>query len=222
MASVHVVDPSDPSAFEEFYAVYAGSYTRPFDGPWLAVEKKVNLTDDEYGRRVAFLARNDDGVAVGGSTAVMPLQDNDQFVFVDVFVLPEHRRAGHGTALLEAALDAGRSHGRSTALGEPAWSIHSDQDAGTMFAEMHGFRLDLLYAVRELVLPATLPALHVDSGYTLETWRGPCPEEWVDQYADLRRIMNQEAPNGEAGLENEHWDAARVRKDEAGPRPCGA
>jgi GNAT superfamily N-acetyltransferase len=47
------------------------------------------------------------------------------------------------------------------------------------------------------------------------TWRGACPDDWVDEYAELRRMLMSEAPSGDAGLEDEHWDAARVRKDEA-------
>ena len=64
-------------------------------------------------------------------------------------------------------------------------------------------------------LPADLPPLLLDPGYTLQSWRGPCPEELIEQYADLRRILVEEAPSGDVGLENEYWDAERVRQDEA-------
>lgn len=57
--------------------------------------------------------------------------------------------------------------------------------------------------------------MRVAPGYALETWRGACPDRWIDEYAELRRILTSEAPSGDAGLEDEHWDAARVRKDEA-------
>ena len=215
MTTVARVDVSDESAFAEFYAVYARSYTRPFDGPWLAMEKRVNLTDDEYGTRIAVLARADDGAAVGGGWVVMPRLDNTRIGFVEAFVVPEHRRRGHGSAVLDVVVGIARASGRSTAFAEPVWDVDADGDAGRWFAEAHGFELDFMDAVRELPLPAELPPLVVDPAYQLETWRGPCPQEWVEQYADLRRILTQEAPSGDAGLENEHWDAARVRKDEA-------
>lgn len=213
--TVTVVDPADPIGFDEFYDVYDRSCTRPFDDRWLPVEKRVNLTDDAYGTRVALVTRGADGSAVGVGWAIMPLQDNTSFAFVDVFVLPAHRRRGHGSRLLDALIDVGRSHGRTTAFTEPAWGVDVDGDAGRWFAEARGFELDFMDAVRELRLPAELPPLEVAPGYTLETWRGPCPEEWVDEYADLRRVLTSEAPSGDAGLENEHWDAERVRKDEA-------
>jgi GNAT superfamily N-acetyltransferase len=215
MTTVERVDVADDSAFAEFHDVYARSHARPFDGPWLPMEKRVNLTDDEYGTRVALVARDDDGSAIGGGWAVMPLRDNTTMAFVEAFVLPDHRRRGHGSAVLDALLDVARANGRSTAFAEPVWAVDADGDAGRWFAEARGFELDFMDAVRELRLPAELPRVEMDPAYRLETWRGPCPDEWLDQYADLRRILTQEAPSGDAGLENEHWDAARVRKDEA-------
>jgi GNAT superfamily N-acetyltransferase len=215
MDAIESVDLSDDVAFSEFYDVYARSYTRPFDGPWLAVEKRVNLTDDQYGTKIALLVRDASGTAVGGGSVVMPLLDNTTFAFLDVFVLSEHRRRHRGTVLLDGLLDAARAGERSTVMVEPVWGIDEDGDAGCWFAEARGFELDILDAVRELRLPADLPPLVVDPGYVLETWRGPCPDEWINEYAELRRILTQEAPSGDAGLENEHWDAARVRQDEA-------
>lgn len=214
MAALRPVDPGDRAAFNEFYDVYARSYTRDFDCPWLAVEKRVNLTDDAYGTKVAVVVRDDLGEAVGGGTATMPLQDNVEVVFVDVFVVPSHRRRGIGSTVLGGLIAVGRQHGRSSAFAMPAWGVGVQDDPAPRFAEAMGFALEQLDAVRELSLPATLPPLRVDPAYTLATWRGPCPEEWVDEYAELRRILTEEAPN-DAGLENEHWDAERVRKDEA-------
>jgi GNAT superfamily N-acetyltransferase len=215
MSTIHPVDVGDDAQFAELYDVYARSYTRSFDGPWLAAEKRVNLADDVYGTKIAVLARDASGIAVGGGTAILPLQDNVAFAFVDVFVTPEHRRQGVGSRLLDALLDVARDHGRTTAFAEPVWDVAADGDAGRWFAEARGFEVDILDAVRELRLPADLPPLVVDPGYVLDTWRGPCPDEWIDEYAELRRILTQEAPSGDAGLENEHWDAARVRQDEA-------
>lgn len=215
MTRVDAIDVADPSAFDEFHDVYLRSSGRPFDAPWLSVEKRVNLTDDAYATKVAVVGRDDDGMAVAAGWCVLPSKDNTTFAFVEVFVPPEHRRHRHGTALLDALLEVARSHGRTTAFSMPAWAVDDEGDAGRWFAEAHGFELDILDAIRELALPATLPPLVVADGYRLETWRGRCPDQWVDEYAGLRRILTSEAPSGDAGLEDEHWDAERVRKDEA-------
>lgn len=215
MVSIHRVVLDDASSFDEFYDIYARSYTRDFDSPWLASEKRVNLTDDAYGTNVTLVARDEAGVAVAGGSALMSLKDNTDFVFVEVFTLPDRRRLGFGTRVLEALLAEARSRGRKTAFAAPLWGIDTDGSPGRSFAEARGFALDIVDAVRELTLPADLPPLVLDPGYTLQTWRGPCPQDIVEQYADLRRILVQEAPSGDAGLENEYWDAERVRQDEA-------
>lgn len=215
MAALQRVDLTDDASFGEFYDVYARSHTRDFDNPWLAAEKRVNLTDDAYGTNVALVARDTAGLAVAGGFALMSLKDNTDLVFIHVFTLPEQRRQGHATSVLEALLEVGRTHGRHTAFVAPLWGVDEDGGPGRSFAEAHGFRLDMLDAVRELALPADLPPLRLDPGYTLQSWRGPCPEELIEQYADLRRMLVEEAPSGDVGLENEYWDAERVRQDEA-------
>lgn len=214
MTAVERLDLNDSAAFDEFYAVYDRAYDRDFDQPWLASEKRVNLTDDEYGAKVAVIARDAQGVAVAGGTAVMPLRDNTDFAYVEVFSDPGHRRKGYASTLLEALIDVARDAGRHKLLGEAAWSIDDDVAPARAFAENQGFSLDIMDAQRELLLPADLPDVTVADGYTLHSWRGPCPEAWLEPYANLRRLLVQEAPSGDAGLENEHWDAARVRRDE--------
>lgn len=215
MSTVHPVDPADDDTFAELYDVYARAHTRPFDGPYLAAEKRINLTDDAYGTKLTLLARDDDGRPVAGGCVVVPLLDNTEAAFLDVFVLPDHRRRGLGSAVLDALLDIARSHGRAKAFAEAAWSVDDEGDSGRWFAEARGFELDIVDAVRELSLPADPPTPAIPGGYVLESWRGPCPDAWIEQYAELRRILTQEAPSGDSGLENEHWDAARVRKEEA-------
>jgi GNAT superfamily N-acetyltransferase len=201
--------------FEAFYDVYSNALTRSFDAPWLSIEKRVNLTDDAYGTKVALIGRDESGSPVSAGWVVMPLQDNVHTAFVEVLVPPAQRRRGHGTAMLDALLDVARAGGRTQVYSAAAWALDVVGDAGRWFAEARGFEMDILDAIRELALPADLPPLVVAPGYTLETWRGACPDEWVDEYAELRMMLTSEAPSGDAGLEDEHWDAARVRKDEA-------
>lgn len=214
MITVEQIDLRDSGAFDDFYRLYVRAYDRDFDQPWLAVEKRVNLTDDEYCAKVAVLGRHDGGAPVCGGTVLTPLKDNAAFAYVEVFTDPGHRRQGHASAVLDALIGIARGRGRSKALGEPAWGVDEDPAPARAFAEARGFSLDILDAQRELLLPAALPPLVVADGYTLHSWRGPCPEEWLVSYAELRRLLVQEAPSGDAGLENEHWDAARVRRDE--------
>jgi RimJ/RimL family protein N-acetyltransferase len=116
--------------------------------------------------------------------------------------------------VIEAIEEIGRDADRSILFGEAVWELDAVDPVPQAFAEAVGFRLDLMDAMRELPLPATLPALEVAQGYTVNSWRGVCPEEWVQGYVDVRQLINEEAPGGEAELENEFWDVARVRAEE--------
>lgn len=214
MTQIVAVDLADDAQYASFHALYAACYDRPFDQPWAAPEKRVNLTDDAYGRHQVVVALRD-GQSIAGGYVSTPLQDNVDVAFVEVFVLPEHRRRGYGTALLDHLVDVARQAGRTRLHGEALWSVDGDGDAGSRFADAKGFTVDLLDAVRELQLPVTnLPQPQPRGGHRLTAWR-ECPEEWLEQYARLRHLILQEAPSGPVGLENEHWDAERIRHEES-------
>lgn len=215
MTTVERIDPAAPSAFEAFYDAYARSFNREFDQPYTSVELAIDMVPDEYNATTAHIARDDDGAVVGGAWAELPLKDNVTFAYGEVFVVPEQRRQGHGTALVDSLATACAEAGRSTLLCEGAWGVDDRDAPARQFAEQAGFTLEIMDAHRELLLPAELPPLTIDPAYEIRSWRGACPEELVDGYADVRRLMVQEAPSGDSGLENEHWDAARIRSEEA-------
>jgi len=208
------VDLDDDDAFATFHDVYTGARDRDVDQPYSATEKRVGMRPDEYVDKVVLLARNDDGTPVAGGTAELPLRDNTRFAYVDVFTAPDHRRRGHAASVMEAIEEIGRDADRSILYGEAVWELDAVDPVPQAFSEAVGFRLDLMDAMRELPLPATLPALEVADGYTVHSWRGVCPKEWVQGYVDVRQLINEEAPGGEAELENEFWDVARVRAEE--------
>ncbi|TXL58086.1 GNAT family N-acetyltransferase [Aeromicrobium terrae] len=214
MTSIERVDPADDAVFAALHDVYLRAHDRDIDQPYTALEKRVGLRSDDYKTMVALLARDDGGTPVGGGWAQMPLRDNLAFVFFDVFVAPEHRRRGHGSVLLAALEDLAREAGRSTMFTEASWLMDEDEPVAKAFADARGYRLDLLDAHRVLDLPADLPRLRLSEGYTLHGWRGRCPDEWAQGYADVRGLMVQEAPSGDAPLENEFWDVGRVRREE--------
>lgn len=214
MTTVRRISPVDDAVFDELYDLYQRAFDRDFDQPYGPLEKKVALRPDAYMDNIVLLARAGSAVAVGGAWAQLPLMDNLGFAFVDLFVAPEHRRKGHGRALIGALVEAVRAAGRTTVLAEAVWGLDDDEAPARAFSEACGFTLDILDAHRELRLPASLPPLVVDLAYEIRSWRGACPEEWIDGYADVRRLMVQESPSGDAGLENEHWDRARIRREE--------
>lgn len=216
MTVIERLDPSDDEQFAKFHAAYAASMDEQWDRPYGLREKHAELLDDtEYVDVIALMARNGDGVVVGTGVVELPLRDNRTLAYIGVNVVPGHRRQGHGTALLEAFVDLVRVHGRTTLFAQARWPAGQERSGHTLFAEACGFRLDLTDAHRVLFLPATLSSAPVRDGYTLRTWRGPCPEEWLEDYAILLSLIVQEAPSGDYPLENEYFDGARVRSEEA-------
>jgi RimJ/RimL family protein N-acetyltransferase len=215
VTTIERVGNHDDVTFAAFHDVYARALDRDVDQPYTAVEKRVGMRPDEYVDKVMLLARDDDGTAVAGGTAELPLRDNTGFVYVDVFTAPEHRRRGHGAAVVDALEEIGRNADRSILYGEAVWELAAVDPASQAFAESVGFDLDIMDAMRELPLPASLPAADVAEGYTIHTWRDACPERWVQGYTDLRQLINEEAPSGDAALENEFWDVARTRAEES-------
>lgn len=140
---------------------------------------------------------------------------------------------------MAAAEQAAAADGRRTILGEtdhPApngtaagdavmpksgtGAVPSDTAAG--FAGARGFtleqveRVSLLEMADSAVGQETLNAAAAAAGadYGLEFWRGACPEHLVDTYAQLRQKMSTDAPMAGLDLEEEQWDAARVREAE--------
>ena len=215
MTSLEPLDPSDDDQFAAFHGVYLAGHDDEWDRPYTAREQRAELLQDvPHLEIVGVLARDDSGTPVGMGYVEMPQKDNLDLGYIDVVVRPEHRRQGHGTAVLERLDEIARAAGRHTLYAEVRWDLDADGSGRTAFAEAMGFRRDLVDAHRVLPLPADLPEAPARDGYTLHAWRGPCPEEWIDQYAHLLSLIVQEAPAGDYPLENEFFDRARIRSDE--------
>lgn len=216
MTTIERLDPSDDAQFADYYEAYRAAHDCEWDRPYSAIEKRVGLLESGvYQDSIGVIARDASGNAVGIGLAEIPLKDNLLTGFVGLRVLVAHRRRGHGSALLGALLDVCRSAGREKVMGVTHWTPGESNVPGRAFAESHGFVLDQVDAHRVLDLPASLPAAPARHGYVLHSWRGPCPERWVDDYATLRSLLTQEAPGGDLALEAEFFDAERIRIEEA-------
>lgn len=215
MTSIELLDPLDDDQFAAFHAAVSAAKDGLWDRPYALSElRAVFLDDSGYEPQTGLLARDDDGQVVGAGTVGTPTRDNVSLAYLDIGVVPRFRRRGHGTALFEALCDVARGHGRTTLFSEARWDADGGSAGNREFAEAMGFELDLVDAHRVLTLPATLPDAPVRDGYTLRSWQDACPEELLDEYANLLALITQEAPSGALALENEYFDAARIRSIE--------
>ena len=194
---------------------------------------------NDYEERTTFLAFEGEGV-VGKAVVDIPLADNLQTAYASVLVHPDRRRTGLGSALYAAVEEHARRRGRNTVMG---WTDHrAGFDAAhdvlvpatgagafpaaslaARFATAHGFALAQVDRCSVLPVEADngrLNALAHDaattagSDYELVDWLDSCPEELLEQYAQLRSTMSTDVPMGELEWEEESWDGARVREGE--------
>ncbi|PJI86683.1 GNAT family N-acetyltransferase [Luteimicrobium subarcticum] len=158
---------------------------------------------------------------------------------VDLVVHPDHRRRGVGAALWDAALDVVRGEGRhvvqawsvhrppssdtpaGTATVTPASGAGelAADDPEVRFAAARGATLAQVERRSTLEVPSAglLDGLdaaarpHAD-GYVLHGWRGPdVPESRLHDVGALETRMSTDAPQGGLTIEQDVWDADRVR-----------
>ena len=145
--------------------------------------------------------------------------ENTDRAIVTLVVHPAHRRRGIGRALLRDAARRASADGRSL-----LWSETRDGSPGEAFAAAVGAKQGIAAGVRRLdlrKLPAgKVAALHASAaaaaaGYSLVRWTGTTPEEHLASFAQVLNAFN-DAPQDE-GVEDESWDAARVRERNDAP-----
>jgi GNAT superfamily N-acetyltransferase len=184
-------------------------------------------------RRRVHLAATVDGLTVGRAMITTRPHTPGAGAYLTVDVLPEHRRRGIGSALLDA------SEAAATAVGEMVLKVsreHStttpgprlaaptgfgdvpESDAGVQLLLRRGYVLEQVVRISLLDtagLAGRLDELQsstgiVDDGYRLITWEGPTPREWLDDLAHLRSRMSVDVPMAGLQADPDPWDAARV------------
>jgi GNAT superfamily N-acetyltransferase len=218
---VRLIDPRDDRSFADWFAVVDAAQRELWPGEpgRQAVELRAQALADNGVERMDLLVATDAaGTVVGSAHADVPLRDNLHLVTCELWVHPDHRRRGAGTALL-AALEA-----RAAADGRMTVMVDQDEPAhlGTLspgFAVTHGYKCAQRDLRRDLAVPvdpALLAELDADCaahahGYRVVTWRDRCPDRYVEDRALLGRRMSTDIPLGDLAYEEEYWDAARVR-----------
>jgi GNAT superfamily N-acetyltransferase len=225
---VAVLDPADDALFDAWFKVIDASHEPlwPEEPGWQAVELRARLLPDcDPGERLVPLALRDAGGELRAAAWVeLPTYDNRSLAQVSLYVLPEFRRQGFGTALLGAAEELAVSEGRHTMgswYDEPVGQRGSS--GGRAFAGARGYRITQVQPRRDLRVPvdeAHLGALEAASlphsdGYRVHTFSGPWPNVWLEDRVEFGVRMSTDAPRGDTSLEDEVWDEARVRAWEA-------
>jgi GNAT superfamily N-acetyltransferase len=166
------------------------------------------------------------GRPVASGWAAGFLKENTDHGFVLPRVLPTERRHGYGSQMLTCLEDHARRDGRSALNAQSRWASKfgpSGVGSATIaFVERHGFQLGLVQTIRRLDLPmspdrAAVIAKEVaarSQDYTIRSWLGPVPEEFLGEWAAMDAAVSTEAPTGELDLDAEVASPEAIRDDE--------
>ena len=219
--SVDPLDPNQAELFERWVEVHnaagraiwgdAAQQTTPTD------VRAAYRTSDQ--RQTAWTAVDADGRLVGAVALIEPLRENLDTAGIWLSVHPDSWRRRIGSRLLAHVEDAARAAGRSR-IHQHSGAPTASGDAPTGFALASGYRQVLLDLRSEQKLPvpadrlADLDAVAseaTDAAYVIETAWDTLPAEWLEDRAMLARRMSTDAPTGDIELNEQVWDADRVR-----------
>ena len=182
----------------------------PEDPPWewVEVEAFLRSDDDRFDRRRWVATSDEGGRVVGRLELRMPTTGvNGHLGLFELYVLPDARKQGHGTALLTAMLDvlddAGRAHVRTAIVeGSPGDQWFAAR-GGTVGLHNRKSRLDVSTLDRSMLRTwvADGERLAGRAGYSLH-FLDAASDEDLARYAAARAIMNT-APKGD--LDTDPW-----------------
>lgn len=194
------------------------SYT-PRSAQSLAAMFRSPDPGNEHVRLVAV----DGDQLVGIGSLALPREHNTSAAWIDVQVLPTHRRRGVGSTLLDE-LEASAPASRTHLHGGATVTAHGWTDSDPVrFAEHRGYTTHSHAVVRRLALPLDprlLATLAVDiSPYRVETHVDGVPHRYFPDYGALMGLLDVDAPTGEL-----EWEPSQVSWEDylAGMHRCAA
>lgn len=164
------------------------------------------------------------GELVGGAELELSTTpENRHLAWCDIYVHPNHRRCGIGTALLRTVAElAGEDDRRLLTFATAATA-----PAGEAFARRLGAKPGLVNHTNRLRLSDVDPALlrawierAPRDAFSLGFWEGPYPEEDLAEVCRMHEVMNT-APRGELEMEDFHPTPELIREQEESLRKRG-
>ena len=190
----------------------------------------------EYTQRIWWIVRLDDEV-VGGVGVELPHEEGSHVAYGWIELLQRVWSRGIGSAAHDLIERTAREHGR-TVLQMWAAHVHADgeqlapptgfgsvpRDHAARFLLRHGYTLEQIERQSALTLDAAgaariddllAAAQAASAGYEVVQWMLPTPDALADDYAWMKSRMSTDAPAADLEVDEETWDAARVRDHDA-------
>jgi GNAT superfamily N-acetyltransferase len=217
---IHRFGPDDSDRLQQYLTVVNAA--RSLDSPWV---RPSTLKSEEGRFRYGWDGEVEapyvglvDGTPVAVGRVATTDYDNLHLAWLGVQVHPEHRRRGHGTAMLEALVEETRARGR-TSIGLDGWDAESTKE----FAARHGFEPKSA-AIQRRQYPAELDwpeierlhkeAAQAAAAYELVRREGRTPDDELEELAVMASAIN-DAPTDDLDIEDEVFSAGRMRAYES-------
>jgi len=241
IAEIPLPETADDAEFERIVGLRNEHMVRilgPTAGQFTAAELLPSLQDMTHQRKRLLVARRD-GEVVGSALVVWSTEPDTRITGFELFVDPGSRNLGIGSALLEEITATSTAEGRPVLMtGATHEAIPESEmlaaptgfgevplaDPGARFLQHKGFALEQVYRLSRLVLPVADEVLvgydaeawaKAGEDYRIVTWVGGTPDQWLDDLAVIYARMPTDAPTGNLEMEEEKWDAERIRQNDA-------
>lgn len=217
---VTVLDPFDDVLMARMYdvAVAAKSVERPYFVPVALPAVLAAIRHADPGERETIIGTWEGGLLVGVATVWEFLLDNVSTAYAQVEVHPDHRRRGHGSALVNAVCAMLCDRGRDRLIVETVTPTGSGPDhPHHRFALHHGFVPGEPAVVRRLALPVRPGLLErlttearsaYGSRYAVQTF-DVVPDPLRASLCECMNRVDADAPSGEIEWEPESLDPSR-------------
>ncbi|RYJ01849.1 MAG: GNAT family N-acetyltransferase, partial [Actinomycetales bacterium] len=188
-------------------------FEQPWSHPYRADSLALSMRYGWDGEPTDHFLVTVDGIDVATATYETATYDNLHVAWLGVDVHPDHRRRGHGSAVLEHLMDRARREGK-TSVGMDGWEL----PAPPAFAARHGFEQKQVSVNRRQYLAkvdrAEVDRLHAEAlgaaaDYELVRWVGASPEAELPALAVLSESIN-DAPLDDLDIEDEVYPPERV------------
>ena len=225
---IHQVDPPDEDTLAEWQAVVERSQGigRPWARPRRLPEVRAELRGPTSRHHVTAYAGRAGGAIVSAGSLTLSLVDNPRTAEIELDTDPDHRRSGHGSAMLSHLENVARADGRSLMNAEAHHPLSGPADgagcANIDFLTRRGFRHGLgdVHRVLDLPVPGDLldrlaaAAAPHHPAYRILALTDRVPEEHLASFAVIEASLMTEAPVGEVEREAELADPGLVREGE--------
>lgn len=186
--------------------------------------RSVDLTHDEL-RRLAgppsmvkrqLVVLGDAGELTGLGEGRYPADGTSADTLIcQIRAVPDHRRRGVGTTILEHLVGMARALGRTRLRGY----LHDTVPAGAAFAETTGAVVDVEFhenvvKIDDLDISLLGSWSRIEApGYSIWLTEGAVPDEYLGDIAHMYRVLERDSP-APGDVEPRDWTAERVSREQ--------